>query len=114
MLDDEDGVTATPLLVPGDTGTTLTVEASAASFLNAWIDFNRNGVWEASEQVAEDVALSTGSNVASFDVPVSAVLGRTYARLRLTSYDTGGTLAPTGPADDGEVEDYALVLTHIF
>jgi hypothetical protein len=45
-----------------------------------------------------------------FDVPASAVPGQTYARLRLTSYDTGGTLAPTGPADDGEVEDYAWAI----
>ncbi len=108
--DDEDGVTAAPLLAPCIVGTTLTVEASGPSFLNAWIDFNRNGIWDASEQVAVDVALHAGSNEVSFDVPISAIAGQTYARLRLTSYDTGGTLAPTGRADDGEVEDYAWTI----
>ncbi len=110
-LDDEDGVTAAPLLAPGIVNTTLTVEASAESFLNAWIDFNADGDWDdPGEQVAVDTPLNAGSNGLSLNVPLSAAAGLTYARLRLTSYDTGGTLQPTGPADDGEVEDYAWTI----
>ena len=115
-VDDEDGVAIAPLLAPGIKGTTLTVEASGPSFLNAWIDFNADGDWgDPGEQVAVDRPLVAGSNTVPLDVPLSAVPGLTYARLRLTSYDTGGTLPPTGPADDGEVEDYAWTIeNHLY
>lgn len=106
-LDDEDGVVLAPRLTPGLSDTPLTIHASAPSFLNAWVDFNRNGTWEESEQVATDVSLDTGDSQIQFTVPPDAVPGITYARLRLTGYDTAGTLGPTGLATDGEVEDYA-------
>jgi hypothetical protein len=38
-------------------------------------------------------------------VPAGAIPGRTYARFRCS---TAGGLAPTGPAADGEVEDYVI------
>lgn len=106
-IDDEDGVMLTPQLTSGGLGIPLVVRASAPSFLNAWIDFNRSGTWETSEQIATDAELDTGISQLLIDVPSDAVSGTTYARLRLTSYHTGGTLAPTGLANDGEVEDYA-------
>jgi hypothetical protein len=112
--DDEDGLVNIPILAPGLQQTPLDVVASGPSFLNAWIDFNVNGIWESSEQVAVDSPLVAGSNQLMLDIPLSAVPGTTYARFRLTGYDTNGALLPTGLADDGEVEDYALSIENDF
>ncbi|MHC4206378.1 MAG: choice-of-anchor D domain-containing protein, partial [Planctomycetota bacterium] len=103
---DEDGVVFTSLLIAGETAT-LTVTASAPGLLNAWLDFNSNGTWaDAGEQIFTDLALTAGSNALSFTVPMTATpTTLTYARFR---FDTTGGLSFTGPAPDGEVEDYAV------
>jgi len=103
-VDDDDGVTLPASLVAG-LGATATVTASAPGRLDAWIDFNRNGVFEAGEQIAAALPLSAGPNTVTFAAPLNAAAGPTYARFRLS---TAGGLAPTGPAADGEVEDYAV------
>ena len=59
---DEDGITAVPVLAPGIIGTPIDIQVSASSFLNAWIDYNQNGIWEASEKVAIDYAMNAGAN----------------------------------------------------
>jgi len=107
--DDEDGLAADPFLILGNSGN-ISLDASGPSFLNAWIDFNANGVWEASEQIAIDTPMIAGVNQLLFDIPLDAVAGGAHARFRLTSYDTGGTLGVTGLADDGEVEDYRFTI----
>ncbi len=107
---DEDGVSVAPLLAPGIKSTAVEVHASAPSFLNAWIDYNANGIWESAEQIAVDHALDAGANQLALDVPLSALPGFTCARFRLTSCDTNGSLQPYGEADDGEVEDYAWAI----
>ncbi len=74
--------------------------------LNAWVDWNRDGVFgnSAGEQIATNVAVPLGpATVLSPAVPAGAVPGVTYARFRCS---TAAGLAPTGPAADGEVEDY--------
>jgi hypothetical protein len=109
-LNDEDGLNWMNIAGPGRKDVTISVEASAASYLNAWIDFDANGVWDSSEQIAVDTPLVAGENLLLFDMPLSAVPGMTYARLRLTSYDTGGTLLPSGPANDGEIEDHSVFI----
>ena len=109
---DEDGLISLAELAPGLLDVQLEVQASAASFLNAWIDFNANGVWEASEHIAVESPLVAGANQILFDVPLSAQPSATYVRLRLTSYNTGGTLLPTGLANDGEVEDHLVYITN--
>jgi hypothetical protein len=104
-LDDEDGVIISSTLVPR-LGARITLTASAAGFVDAWIDYNRNGVFDAAEQIATSFAVSAGDNELIVpEVPANAVAGDTYARFRLS---TAGGLAPTGSAADGEVEDYAL------
>jgi Ca2+-binding RTX toxin-like protein len=110
-INDEDGVTfATPLLTSATAAHTasIIVNASAAARLDAWIDFNRNGVFDnPSERItaAGGTVVAAGNNTLSFSVPAGASVGSTFARFRLS---TAGGLAPTGPADDGEVEDYAV------
>ncbi len=105
---DEDGIAGASSFAPGMTNAWVDVLVSADSYVNAWIDFNGDGTWDTSEQLATDLALTAGTNHVTFAVPATAVPGITYARLRLTSYDTSGTLLPTGLAEDGEVEDYIV------
>jgi uncharacterized repeat protein (TIGR01451 family) len=102
--DDEDGVTfLTPLLV-GQT-TTVQVVASTNGFLNAWLDCDHNGSWiGAGEQILTNTPLVTGTNTLLLAVPAHTAPGAAPARFR---FDTAGGLSFTGPAADGEVEDYA-------
>jgi uncharacterized repeat protein (TIGR01451 family) len=102
--DDEDGVAISSTLVPR-LGARITVTASAAAKLDAWIDYNRNGVFDASEQIATSLNVAAGANDITLVVPDTAIAGTSYARFRLSS---AGGLAPGGAATDGEVEDYRL------
>ncbi|HEX6838027.1 MAG TPA: SdrD B-like domain-containing protein, partial [Polyangia bacterium] len=105
--DDEDGVTFSDPFVPGNTAQfTVTAGGPSACVLNAWVDWNGDGVFGDSpgEQIATDLTVSTTA-VLSPTVPAGAVGGVTYARFRCSSA-TG--LGPTGPAPDGEVEDYRV------
>ncbi|MDX1545470.1 MAG: GEVED domain-containing protein, partial [Rhodothermales bacterium] len=105
--DDEDGVVFTSPLQPGLT-VSVEVTASASSLLNAWIDYNADGDWgDAGEQIFTDEPLAAGVNSLSFTVPGGATIGDTFARFRA---DTGGGLAVTGLANDGEVEDYQVTI----
>lgn len=106
-LDDEDGVTFSGPLVPGES-LVITVTASVTNGrLNAWIDFDNDGAFEAGEQIADDVAISAGGSITrSINVPVTATQAvTTYSRFRFSSTPD---LGPTGLANDGEVEDYPL------
>jgi PKD repeat protein len=106
-IDDEDGVVFTASLVRGESAD-VTVTASAAGYLDAWLDFNDNGDWaDAGEQIFTSEALSAGPNGLTFDVPFSAQAGDTFARFRFSS---AGGLSYNGPADDGEVEDYMVAI----
>lgn len=106
-LPDEDGVALPPvLLVNTQACVTVFLTGPAGGLLDGWVDFNGNGVWDAAEQVFTNLALTPGPNASlCFPVPLNAKFGATFARFRLSS--TGG-LAPTGAAQDGEVEDYLL------
>ncbi len=105
--DDEDGVTYDALIegLPVE----ITVVASAAGLLNAWIDFNNDGVWADNEQVFTDEPVVAGSQslTSTVSVPTPGSEGDRFARVRLS---TAGGLAPTGRADDGEVEDNQVTI----
>lgn len=108
---DEDGVTfplagTNRILNSGQTNT-LTVKASRAGILNAWIDWNQDGDWnDPGEQIALNVNLAAGNNTLTVAVPNTAPHGATYARFR---FSTAANLGPTGgPAINGEVEDYKV------
>lgn len=106
-IDDEDGVLFAGPLVRGETAEVV-VSASSQALLDAWIDFDRDGVFDhPAEQVFASLALATGDNTLQFPVPSSAQPGATYARFRISSV---GGLSPTGLAPDGEVEDHALTV----
>jgi hypothetical protein len=104
--DDEDGVVFLTPLTAGDNAQ-IEVTASQAGFLNAWIDFNSNGMFDTGEQIASDMALAAGANTLTVNVPPNAT-GTMAARFRFTSDDPNGELGSTGAWSNGEVEDYVL------
>ncbi|WP_339727089.1 GEVED domain-containing protein [uncultured Gimesia sp.] len=104
--DDDDGVLLNPIIA-GDAASTVTVFSTGSGFIDAWIDFNGNGIWEANEQVLSSHAVVAGSNSASIVLPLGVVVGEVAARFRLSS---AGGLSATGAAADGEVEDYLVTV----
>ena len=73
------------------------------------VDFDADGDWDdAGEQALTNAPLASGTHELSFTVPDSAAVGsEVFARFRLSS-QTG--LSYAGPASDGEVEDYQVVI----
>jgi RHS repeat-associated protein len=111
-LDDEDGVSV-PDLTAGQQSVVIVVdvqEAPDGAFLNAWIDFDQDGFWDAlADHIAVDQPVANGLNEIVFHVPSSASPGTTFARFRLSTQPGLGT---TGSAPDGEVEDYMLTIVN--
>lgn len=113
-LDDENGVTIgspQPSVFVSNTAT-VDVNASAAGFVSAWIDWNANGSWgEPGEQILTDAPVVAGLNTLSYTIPqdtgANVIAGTTFARFRIS---TATGLAPTGAALDGEVEDYQITV----
>jgi hypothetical protein len=104
----DDGVEFTSSLVAGASATAR-ITASTNGVINAWIDFNRDGDWaDAGDRVLTDEPVVQGSNIITFAVPVNASTGDTFARFR---FSTSTGLSYTGPASDGEVEDYRVAIT---
>ncbi|MEQ1745939.1 MAG: Calx-beta domain-containing protein [Saprospiraceae bacterium] len=107
--DDEDGVTLPGAFVVGTTAT-VTVNASQAGKLDAFMDFNWNReLDDAGEKIFNNVALVPGDNVLSFAVPPGAVVGSSFIRFRFSS---AGGLSHQGLAADGEVEDYRVEIVN--
>ncbi len=105
--DDEDGVRISSAPVIGSSFQ-ISVSAPSGGFLNAWIDFNRNGTFDDDEWVLVDEELRNGSNTLTIAVPESASLGSSFMRFRISAND-GEVTSPIGFAPNGEVEDYPIV-----
>lgn len=107
-LPDEDGVAFMTSLIPGQSAQ-VHVTVSVPGNLSAWIDFNGNGSWaDVGDQIFAMQPVSAGLNALTFPVPASAVPGATFARFRFTTFPF--VLSYTGLAEDGEVEDYEVVI----
>ena len=112
-IDDEDGIAFTTALIPGQMASvnvTLTDPTGGGGFLDAWIDFDLSGVFDAAEHLCGGVScpLNGGVNTIAFNVPVGSLVGPvTFARFRLSR---NGGLSPTGLSPDGEVEDYRVFI----
>lgn len=110
--DDEDGVVLNSELKQA-TPASISVTASAgtnACKLNAWIDYNQDGVFNNSnEKVANNQTIASGTTATlTPTIPANSLAGITYARFRCAS---SGGLNSTGAAVDGEVEDYQVSIT---
>ncbi|MGD8412943.1 MAG: GEVED domain-containing protein, partial [Candidatus Latescibacterota bacterium] len=106
-IDDEDGVVLTSLLNPIGNAT-VDVTVSVAGHLDAWIDWDNNGVFDPSDQIFAAQPVVPGVNSLTFFVPSigkGAPPFDTFSRWR---YSIGGGLPPDGPAPEGEVEDYMV------
>ncbi|HBV65222.1 MAG TPA: hypothetical protein DEF45_19615 [Rhodopirellula sp.] len=114
-FDDEDGLAADEIiLTPGTSmqDVILTHDGGInGAFLNVWIDLNLDGDWsDVGEQVVDDMRLASGvsfTSLAGVTVPADIATGTTFLRARIS---TEAGLGATGPAIDGEVEDFALAV----
>jgi hypothetical protein len=110
---DEDGVafptapSGQPSLVRGS-NMTVTVNSSGVGYLNAWMDFTRDGDWnDPGEKVCAAWPLVAGPNPLTVTAPPHSMVGPSTARFRCS---TVPMLHYTGLAPDGEVEDHAFVI----
>lgn len=91
-------------------GYTITIYGTVSwtQMMGAWIDYNQNGNFEASEKLGEvSVAPLTSGNI-SFTVPPTATPGAT--RLRVRAVYGGSSILPCATYTLGEVEDYTITL----
>lgn len=88
---------------------TITNGPTANEYVGAWIDFNRNGVFDANEHLGELHLTAAGqTQTLSFVVPNNAALGQSRLRVRMAYQESGVT--PCGLHQYGETEDYYVVV----
>uniref|UniRef100_UPI00262720B0 GEVED domain-containing protein n=1 Tax=uncultured Chryseobacterium sp. TaxID=259322 RepID=UPI00262720B0 len=75
--------------------------------VSAWIDFNRNGTFEANEQILNSSASTTTPVTALFNVPSTAYSGPLTTTMRVVLKRTSSPVMCQN-ALNGEVEDYAV------
>ena len=97
-------------LNPADpAGTNLAVTVAGAGLLDAWVDFDRSGTFDADEQLLTNTPVVDGLNILTVITPSDAIGSSdrvdTWARFRVSA---GGNTLPTGVAVGGEVEDYQV------
>ena len=116
MQDDEDGITFVDgtTIYRGSIGTieaTVTNRRQDGASLDGWIDFNRDGQFDDTNEKLVGFGLTFDENanpqtkLDSFAVPGDASCGGTIARFRLTTETAGATGTSPGI---GEVEDYLI------
>lgn len=115
--DDDDGVVNPTIDFQVTIGTepqvtlrvTNTTGTSAALF--GWIDFNGNGNFDnATERASVAVPTGTANGLVTLTFPTvpTSFTGTTFARFRLSTDSAAAD--PTGLANDGEVENYAVTI----
>ncbi|MDT3408401.1 UNVERIFIED_CONTAM: hypothetical protein QE387_002718 [Pseudacidovorax intermedius] len=98
----------------GSTGNKLSVAkgwsaATQSDAVSAWIDFNRNGIFETSEQIMASSASTTTPVTALFNVPATAYSGPLTTTMRVVLKRSSAPVM-CQVATNGEVEDYAVRL----
>ncbi|MEZ5108373.1 MAG: GEVED domain-containing protein [Bacteroidia bacterium] len=78
-----------------------------SEYIAAWIDFDHDGIFGATEQLISQSTTSGATASANFTVPMSALSGIT--RLRVT-LQYGGTGTPCPTSGYGEAEDYGIMI----
>jgi hypothetical protein len=121
---DEDGIGTVTILNSNNVvynhvqNVTVTNNTGAAATLGGWLDYNVNGVFDASEGVIVSVP-STGSGtqvvtLSWLGLRIPNGTANTFLRIRLVLGSTALTTSnATGWYDDGEVEDYPVVTTNV-
>jgi len=81
--------------------------ATSNDAVSAWIDYNRNGVFETSEQIISSTPSTTTPVTATFDVPGTAYTGLLTTTMRVVLKRSSAPVLCQN-AVNGEVEDYAV------
>ncbi|MFN7625753.1 MAG: Ig-like domain-containing protein, partial [Pirellula sp.] len=104
--DDEDGVQFNSWFNSKALATPISITASAAGFVDAWIDWNQDNDFEdAGEKILTSEPVIAGTNTFFVSTPANAAIGFTTSRFRLST--TGGTFT-YGLGIGGEVEDHLI------
>jgi subtilisin family serine protease len=74
-----------------------------------WIDFNRNGNFESSEEIVSLLSRSSSTLTETITIPSDAVIGTTRMRVSLKQ---GAPQSPCQIFSYGEVEDYSLNISN--
>ncbi|MEM6778301.1 MAG: Ig-like domain-containing protein [Planctomycetota bacterium] len=94
-----------------DRGANYVLHSNSVGFVDAWIDFNGNGIFEPdSETILDSVAVTPGANTFNVITPAGATDKVTWARFRI-SPEGGAT--PSGLVVGGEVEDYQISIINV-
>ena len=104
---------STPLSRNAQRVLTITAGTRTGVHYSAWIDYNRNNVFEDNERLGSFIN-NTSNEVRNinFTVPANAPLGSTLMRVRGVR-ESGGVIAVVDPCfshEFGETEDYAVVI----
>ncbi|WPO82325.1 M12 family metallo-peptidase [Chryseobacterium sp. JJR-5R] len=100
--------------------TTVTGSLTAANFAMVFIDYNRDGVFDATERVLNFPVANSSSFTGSFTVPTTGVVEGQTLRMRvLLGFAGSSNIGLSAPAawvcgnnfNDGEVEDYNVIVT---
>ncbi|MGY0504698.1 prealbumin-like fold domain-containing protein [Luteimonas sp. e5] len=115
-IDDENGVASLAPLTVANTQYSVTTAcygglvdgAPVTGHISGWIDFNRNGVFDANERAVATCPPGASSAQLQWTIaPTQIVAGPTYLRLR-TARNAADVQNPTGNALSGEVEDFRM------
>ena len=114
--DDEDGIpleqipTFTTTSTSSKMSVTATNNTGGPAYLACWIDYNRNGSFENTNELATALIPDGTNNVAfplSYTHPALGTTGVTYIRCRITNdWTSAGQVTSVGTAGFGEVEDF--------
>ena len=111
---DEDGVRLLHPLVAGEAAE-VDIEINGSGFLSAWVDFNRDDVWTADDQIFSNLLVDELTETLSFLVPQDLANehygSTTTARFRVS---TQPIESPHGYAADGEVEDHLFAVAGLW
>ncbi|WP_146143494.1 GEVED domain-containing protein [Photobacterium phosphoreum] len=115
-VNDEDGVTIPAVMSaePGSTETlTVRVHTDVDATVYAWLDFDRDGVFDVATEAATPVSITAVNDdtdvTLTFTTPDDVLDGGSYVRVRICSTTTVCS-TPHDVANDGEVEDHRIIL----
>jgi LruC domain-containing protein len=107
-IDDDDGVQFVTNIETGK-DTLVKFIVSRDSYVNAWIDWDKNNIFEDNEKIISEHFSMEGENRLLIEVPVSAIDGSTWARFRVSNQPNIGAI---GGVDNGEVEDINITIVN--
>ncbi|QBZ97668.1 GEVED domain-containing protein [Flavobacterium sangjuense] len=96
-------------------GVNVFVQALYSSYMVAWVDWNKDGVFDdtvpTNEEVYNSGTISTGSTTFGFIIPSSTPVGNYRIRIRLNQYPDLTTIESCGNINNGgETEDYIFTV----